>query len=90
MALKLKYELPKVITSLARGCISGDNMNHSLIIAISFTISGRRDLTQKIHTTALLPTVPWLQFRMINNASYTLPEALSFFKEGATGKNKTN
>lgn len=53
MALKLKYDLPKVVTSLARGCISGDNMNHSLIITISFTTSGRRDETQKINTTAL-------------------------------------
>lgn len=51
LALKLKYDLPKVETSLARGCILGDNMNHSLIITISFTISGRRDVTQNKHNS---------------------------------------
>lgn len=35
LALKLKYDLPKVVTSSARGCILRDNMNHSLIITIS-------------------------------------------------------
>lgn len=90
LALKLKYELPKMVTSLARGCISGDNMNHSLIVKTGFTISGRRDVTpENKHTCTPPPTVPWLQFCVINKASYTLSEALSF-QEGTTGKNKTN
>lgn len=62
LALKLKYEMPKVVTSSERGWISGDNMNHSLIFTVGVTILGRRDVTQKINPVALPPIVPWLQF----------------------------